>query len=170
MVTSGSDADGAYMKIDANKASNAGVAIAATSQIVNWTDCFGGKITYKAGMSYVFKARIKLPETKTGCVFCAVYEDGYDIISRPPSAPYSDVYEAVYTTKSGKSLLKIVLYVDYWRPIYIYDIQLTEGNKAPHGIHHGRRGCAGADRAGEAGCGLHCLGFEPDAIRQTAGG
>lgn len=133
VVTSGSDADGAYMKIDANKASNAGVAIAATSQIVNWTDCFGGKITYKAGMSYVFKARIKLPETKTGCVFCAVYEDGYDIISRPPSAPYSDVYEAVYTTKSGKSLLKIVLYVDYWRPTYIYDIQLTEGNKAPTG-------------------------------------
>lgn len=133
VVTSGSDADGAYMKINANKASNAGVAIAATSQIVNWTDCFGGKITYKAGMSYVFKARIKLPETKTGCVFCAVYEDGYDIISRPPSAPYSDVYEAVYTTKSGKSLLKIVLYVDYWRPIYIYDIQLTEGNKAPTG-------------------------------------
>lgn len=133
VVTSGSDADGAYMKIDANKASNAGVAIAATSQIVNWTDCFGGKITYKAGMSYVFKARIKLPKTKTGCVFCAVYEDGYDIISRPPSAPYSDVYEAVYTTKSGKSLLKIVLYVDYWRPIYIYDIQLTEGNKAPTG-------------------------------------
>lgn len=133
VVTSGSDADGAYMKIDANKASNAGVAIAVTSQIVNWTDCFGGKITYKAGMSYVFKARIKLPETKTGCVFCAVYEDGYDIISRPPSAPYSDVYEAVYTTKSGKSLLKIVLYVDYWRPIYIYDIQLTEGNKAPTG-------------------------------------
>ena len=84
VVTSGSDADGAYMKIDANKASNAGVAIAATSQIVNWTDCFGGKIAYKAGMSYVFKARIKLPETKTGCVFCAVYEDGYDIISRPP--------------------------------------------------------------------------------------
>ena len=133
VVTTGADADGAYMRIDANKASNAGVAIAATSQIVNWTDCFGGKIAYKAGMSYVFKARIKLPETKTGCVFCAVYEDGYDIISRPPSAPYSDVYEAVYTTKSGKSLLKIVLYVDYWRPIYIYDIQLTEGNKAPTG-------------------------------------
>lgn len=133
VVTTGADADGAYMRIDANKASNAGVAIAATSQIVNWTDCFGGKIAYKAGMSYVFKARIKLPETKTGCVFCAVYEDGYDIISRPPSAPYSDAYEAVYTTKSGKSLLKIVLYVDYWRPIYIYDIQLTEGNKAPTG-------------------------------------
>lgn len=133
VVTSGSDADGAYMKIDANKASNAGVAIAATSQIVNWTDCFGGKITYKAGMSYVFKARIKLPKTKTGCVFCAVYEDGYDIISRPPSAPYSDVYEAVYTTKAGKSLQKIVLYVVTWNPIYLYDIQLTEGNKAPTG-------------------------------------
>lgn len=133
VVTTGTDTDGAYMRIDANKASNAGVAIAATSQIVNWTDCFGGKIAYKSGMSYVFKARIKLPETKTGCVFCAVYEDGYDVISRPPSAPYSDVYEAVYTTKSGKSLLKIVLYVDYWRPIYIYDIQLTEGNKAPTG-------------------------------------
>lgn len=133
VVTSGADADGAYMKIDAKKASNAGVAIAATSQIVNWTDCFGGKITYKAGMSYVFKARIKLPKTKTGCAFCAVYEDGYDIISRPPSTPYSDVYEAVYTTKAGKSLQKIVLYVVTWNPIYLYDIQLTEGNKAPTG-------------------------------------
>ena len=103
VVTSGSDADVAYMKFDANKASNAGVAIAATSQIVNWTDCFGVNITYKAGMSYVFKARIKLPETKTGCVFCAVYEDGYDIISRPQSAPNSDVYKAAYTTKAGNT-------------------------------------------------------------------
>lgn len=59
VVTTGTDTDGAYMRIDANKASNAGVAIASTSQIVNWTDCFGGKIAYKAGMSYVFKARIK---------------------------------------------------------------------------------------------------------------
>lgn len=133
VVTTGTDTDGAYMRIDANKASNAGVATPLADGITSFEDCFGGKIVYKAGMSYVFKARIKLPETKTGCVFCAVYEDGYDIISRPPSAPYSDVYEAVYTTKSGKSLLKIVLYVDYWRPIYIYDIQLTEGNKAPTG-------------------------------------
>ena len=43
------------------------------------------------------------------------------------------MYEAVYTTKAGKSLQKIVLYVVTWNPIYLYDIQLTEGNKAPTG-------------------------------------
>lgn len=134
VVTSGSDADGAYMKIDANKASNAGVAIAATSQIVNWTDCFGGKITYKAGMSYVFKARIKQPNSNRGVMFCAVYDDNtYQFMSAPPSPTASELYEAVYTTQAGKSLQKIVLYVVAWNPIYLYDVQLTEGNKAPTG-------------------------------------
>ena len=134
VVTSGSDADGAYMKIDANKASNAGVAIASTSQIVNWTDCFGGKIAYKAGMSYVFKARIKQPNSKRGVMFCAVYDDNtYQFMSAPPSPTASELYEAVYTTQAGKSLQKIVLYVVAWNPIYLYDVQLTEGNKAPAG-------------------------------------
>ena len=134
VVTTGADADGAYLKIDANKASNAGVAIAATSQIVNWTDCFGGKIAYKAGMSYVFKARIKQPNSARGVIFCAVYDDdSYQYMSAPPSPTASELYEAVYTTQAGKSLQKIVLYVVTWNPIYLYDIQLTEGNKAPTG-------------------------------------
>ena len=134
MVTTGTDTDGAYMRIDANKASNAGVAIASTSQIVNWTDCFGGKIAYKAGMSYVFKARIKQPNSKRGVMFCAVYDDNtYQFMSAPPSPTASELYEAVYTTQAGKSLQKIVLYVVAWNPIYLYDVQLTEGNKAPAG-------------------------------------
>lgn len=134
VVTTGTDTDGAYMRIDANKASNAGVAIASTSQIVNWTDCFGGKIAYKAGMSYVFKARIKQPNSKRGVMFCAVYDDNtYQFMSAPPSPTASELYEAVYTTKAGKSLQKIVLYVVTWNPIYLYDVQLTEGNKAPAG-------------------------------------
>ena len=134
VVTTGTDTDGAYMRIDANKASNAGVAIAATSQIVNWTDCFGGKIAYKAGMSYVFKARIKQPNSKQGVMFCAVYDDNtYQFMSAPPSPTASELYEAVYTTQAGKSLQKIVLYVVAWNPIYLYDVQLTEGNKAPTG-------------------------------------
>lgn len=133
-VTTGTDTDGAYMRIDANKASNAGVAIASTSQIVNWTDCFGGKIAYKAGMSYVFKARIKQPNSKRGVMFCAVYDDNtYQFMSAPPSPTASELYEAVYTTQAGKSLQKIVLYVVAWNPIYLYDVQLTEGNKAPAG-------------------------------------
>lgn len=91
MVTTGTDTDGAYMRIDANKASNAGVAIASTSQIVNWTDCFGGKIAYKAGMSYVFKARIKQPNSKRGVMFCAVYDDNtYQFMSAPPSPTASE--------------------------------------------------------------------------------
>lgn len=134
VVTTGTDTDGAYMRIDANKASNAGVAIASTSQIVNWTDCFGGKIAYKAGMSYVFKARIKQPNSARGVVFCAVYDDSsYQYMSAPPSPTASELYEAVYTTQAGKSLQKIVLYVVAWNPIYLYDVQLTEGNKAPTG-------------------------------------
>lgn len=134
VVTTGTDTDGAYMRIDANKASNAGVAIASTSQIVNWTDCFGGKIAYKAGMSYVFKARIKQPNSKRGVMFCAVYDDNtYQFMSAPPSPTASELYEAVYTTQAGMSLQKIVLYVVAWNPIYLYDVQLTEGNKAPAG-------------------------------------
>lgn len=134
VVTTGTDTDGAYMRIDAHKASNAGVAIASTSQIVNWTDCFGGKIAYKAGMSYVFKARIKQPNSKRGVMFCAVYDDNtYQFMSAPPSPTASELYEAVYTTQAGKSLQKIVLYVVTWNPIYLYDVQLTEGNKAPAG-------------------------------------
>ena len=134
VVTTGTDTDGAYMRIDANKASNAGVAIASTSQIVNWTDCFEGKIAYKAGMSYVFKARIKQPNSKRGVMFCAVYDDNtYQFMSAPPSPTASELYEAVYTTQAGKSLQKIVLYVVAWNPIYLYDVQLTEGNKAPAG-------------------------------------
>lgn len=134
VVTTGTDTDGAYMRIDANKASNAGVAIASTSQIVNWTDCFGGKIAYKAGMSYVFKARIKQPNSERGVMFCAVYDDNtYQFMSAPPSPTASELYEAVYTTQAGKSLQKIVLYVVAWNPIYLYDVQLTEGNKAPAG-------------------------------------
>ena len=134
VVTTGTDADGAYLAIDARKASNAGVAIAATSQIVTWTDCFGGKIAYKAGMSYVFKARIKQPNSARGVIFCAVYDDdSYQYMSAPPSPTASELYEAVYTTQAGKSLQKIVLYVVAWNPIYLYDIQLTEGNKAPTG-------------------------------------
>lgn len=134
VVTTGTDTDGAYMRIDANKASNAGVAIASTSQIVNWTDCFGGKIAYKAGMSYVFKARIKQPNSNRGVMFCAVYDDNtYQFMSAPPSPTASELYEAVYTTQAGKSLQKIVLYVVAWHPIYLYDVQLTEGNKAPTG-------------------------------------
>ena len=134
VVTSGSDADGAYMKIDANKASSAGVATPSTSAIATWEDCFGGKIAYKAGMSYVFKARIKQPNSARGVIFCAVYDDdSYQYMSAPPSPTASELYEAVYMTQAGKSLQKIVLYVVAWNPIYLYDIQLTEGNKAPTG-------------------------------------
>lgn len=134
VVTTGTDTDGAYMRIDANKASNAGVATPLTDGITSFEDCFGGKIVYKAGMSYVFKARIKQPNSKRGVMFCAVYDDNtFQFMATPPSPTASELYEAVYTTKAGKSLQKIVLYVVTWNPIYLYDIQLTEGDKAPTG-------------------------------------
>ena len=134
VVTTGTDTDGAYMRIDANKASNAGVATPLADGITSFGDCFGGKIVYKAGMSYVFKARIKQPNSTQGDMFCAVFDDNtFQFMATPPSPTASELYEAVYTTKAGKSLQKIVLYVVTWNPIYLYDIQLTEGNKAPTG-------------------------------------
>lgn len=134
VVTTGTDTDGAYMRIDANKASNAGVATPLADGITSFEDCFGGKIVYKAGISYVFKARIKQPNSNRGVMFCAVYDDNtFQFMATPPSPTASELYEAVYTTKAGKSLQKIVLYVVTWNPIYLYDIQLTEGNKAPTG-------------------------------------
>lgn len=134
VVTTGTDTDGAYMRIDANKASNAGVATPLADGITSFEDCFGGKIAYKSGMSYVFKARIKQPNSKRGVMFCAVYDDNtFQFMATPPSPTASELYEAVYTTQAGKSLQKIVLYVVTWNPIYLYDIQLTEGNKAPTG-------------------------------------
>lgn len=134
VVTTGTDTDGAYMRIDANKASNAGVATPLADGITSFEDCFGGKIVYKAGMSYVFKARIKQPNSNRGVMFCAIYDDNtFQFMATPPSPTASELYEAVYTTKAGKSLQKIVLYVVTWNPIYLYDIQLTEGNKAPTG-------------------------------------
>lgn len=134
VVTTGTDTDGAYMRIDANKASNAGVATPLADGITSFEDCFGGKIVYKAGMSYVFKARIKQPNSKQGVMFCAVYDDNtFQFMATPPSPTASELYEAVYTTQAGKSLQKIVLYVVAWNPIYLYDVQLTEGNKAPAG-------------------------------------
>lgn len=130
VVTTGTDTDGAYMRIDANKASNAGVATPLTDGITSFEDCFGGKIVYKAGMSYVFKARIKQPNSNRGVMFCAVYDDNtFQFMATPPSPTASELYEAVYTTKAGKSLQKIVLYVVAWNPIYLYDIQLTDGSK-----------------------------------------
>lgn len=134
VVTTGTDTDGAYMRIDANKASNAGVATPLADGITSFEDCFGGKIAYKSGMSYVFKARIKQPNSKRGVMFCAVYDDNtFQFMATPPSPTASELYEAVYTTQAGKSLQKIVLYVVTWNPIYLYDVQLTEGNKAPAG-------------------------------------
>lgn len=134
VVTTGTDTDGAYMRIDANKASNAGVATPLADGITSFEDCFGGKIVYKAGMSYVFKARIKQPNSNLGVMFCAVYDDNtFQFMATPPSPTASELYEAVYTTQAGKSLQKIVLYVVAWNPIYLYDVQLTEGNKAPAG-------------------------------------
>ena len=134
VVTSGADADGAYLYVNWSKLIQAGLAATNASQVSTVPDCFGGKIAYKAGMSYVFKARIKQPNSKRGVMFCAVYDDNtYQFMSAPPSPTASELYEAVYTTQAGKSLQKIVLYVVAWNPIYLYDVQLTEGNKAPAG-------------------------------------
>ena len=144
-----------------SKLIQAGLAATNASQVSTVPDCFGGQIKYKPNTPYVFKARIKQGAEIT---FRIVYEDGTKEVLSAPPAGTEGVYEVVHTIDASRVVQKIYMYVGKGVSMYLYDIQLTEGNKAPR-VYHGRRGCAGADRTGEVGCGLHCLGFEPDTLR-----
>lgn len=130
VVTSGADADGAYLYVNWGKLIQAGLAATTASQVSTVPDCFGGQIKYKPNTPYVFKARIKQGAEIT---FHIVYEDGTKEVLSAPPAGTEGVYEVVHTIDASRVVQKIYMYVGKGVSMYLYDIQLTEGNKAPTG-------------------------------------
>lgn len=130
VVTSGADADGAYLYVNWSKLIQAGLAATNASQDSTVPDCFDGQIKYKPNTPYVFKARIKQGAEIT---FRIVYEDGTKEVLSAPPAGTEGVYEVVHTIDASRVVQKIYMYVGKGVSMYLYDIQLTEGNKAPTG-------------------------------------
>lgn len=130
VVTSGADADGAYLYVNWSKLIQAGLAATNASQVSTVPDCFDGQIKYKPNTPYVFKARIKQGAEIT---FRIVYEDGTKEVLSAPPAGTEGVYEVVHTIDASRVVQKIYMYVGKGVSMYLYDIQLTEGNKAPTG-------------------------------------
>lgn len=130
VVTSGADADGAYLYVNWSKLIQAGLAATNASQVSTVPDCFGGQIKYKPNTPYVFKARIK---QGAEIAFRIVYEDGTKEVLSAPPAGTEGVYEVVHTIDASRVVQKIYMYVGKGVSMYLYDIQLTEGNKAPTG-------------------------------------
>lgn len=130
VVTSGVDADGTYLYVNWGKLLQAGLAATNASQVSTVPDCFGGHIKYKPNTPYVFKARIKQGAEIT---FRVRYEDGTKEVLSAPPAGTEGVYEVVRTIDASRVVQKIYMYVGKGVSMYLYDIQLTEGNKAPTG-------------------------------------
>lgn len=130
VVTTGTDTDGAYLYVNWSKLIQAGLAATNASQVSTVPDCFGGQIKYKPNTPYVFKARIKQGAEIT---FRIVYEDGTKEVLSAPPAGTEGVYEVVHTIDASRVVQKIYMYVGKGVSMYLYDIQLTEGNKAPTG-------------------------------------
>lgn len=130
VVTSGADADGAYLCVNWGKLLQAGLAATNIPQVSTVPDCFGGQIKYKPNTPYVFKARIKQGAEIT---FRIVYEDGTKEVLSAPPAGTEGVYEVVHTIDASRVVQKIYMNIRDGVSMYLYDIQLTEGNKAPTG-------------------------------------
>lgn len=130
VVTSGADADGTYLYVNWGKLLQAGLAATNLSQVSTVPDCFGGQIKYKPNTPYVFKARIKQGAEIT---FRIAYEDGTKEVLSAPPAGTEGVYEVVHAIDASRVVQKIYLYVGKGVSMYLYEIQLTEGNKAPTG-------------------------------------
>lgn len=130
VVTSGADADGAYLCVNWGKLIQAGLVATNASLVSTVPDCFGGQIKYKPNTPYVFKARIKQGAEIT---FRIAYEDGTKEVLSAPPAGTEGVYEVVHTIDASRVVQKIYMYIDKGVSMYLYDIQLTEGNKAPTG-------------------------------------
>lgn len=130
VVTSGADADGAYLYVNWGKLIQAGLVATNASQVSTVPDCFGGQIKYKPNTPYVFKARIKQGAEIT---FRIAYEDGTKEVLSAPPAGTEGVYEVVHTIDASRVVQKIYMYINKDVSMYLYDIQLTEGNKAPTG-------------------------------------
>lgn len=137
IVLTGSDTDGSYQSVNYRA-----VQEIISSGDSTRADIFRGRIKFQENMQYSFKVRWKLlyemSSTVLGMYFVFIYTDG-TMKFVPIYGNQTSLVETVYSTKEGKTLDRISASYSQFdaggktNRVLIYDIQLTEGNKAPTG-------------------------------------
>lgn len=137
IVLTGSDTDGSYQSVNYRA-----VQEIISSGDSTRADIFRGRIKFQENMQYSFKVRWKLlyemSSTVRGMYFVFIYTDG-TVVFVPIYGNQTSLVETVYSTKEGKTLDRISASYSQFdaggktNRVLIYDIQLTEGNKAPTG-------------------------------------
>lgn len=137
IVLTGSDTDGSYQSVNYRA-----VQEIISSGDSTRADIFRGRIKFQENMQYSFKVRWKLlyemSSTVRGMYFVFIYTDG-TMVFVPIYGNQTSLVETVYSTKEGKTLDRISASYSQFEAggktnrVLIYDIQLTEGNKAPTG-------------------------------------
>lgn len=137
IVLTGSDTDGSYQSVNYRA-----VQEIISSGDSTRADIFRGRIKFQENMQYSFKVRWKLlyemSSTVRGMYFVFIYTDG-TMEFVPIYGNQTSLVETVYSTKEGKTLDHISASYSQFdaggktNRVLIYDIQLTEGNKAPTG-------------------------------------
>ena len=137
IVLTGSDTDGSYQSVNYRA-----VQEIISSGDSTRADIFRGRIKFQENMQYSFKVRWKLlyemSSTVRGMYFMFIYTDG-TMEFVPIYGNQTSLVETVYSTKEGKTLDRISASYSQFdaggktNRVLIYDIQLTEGNKAPTG-------------------------------------
>ena len=137
IVLTGSDTDGSYQSVNYRA-----VQEIISSGDSTRADIFRGRIKFQENMQYSFKVRWKLlyemSSTVRGMYFVFIYTDG-TMEFVPIYGNQTSLVETVYSTKEGKTLDRISASYSKFdaggktNRVLIYDIQLTEGNKAPTG-------------------------------------
>lgn len=137
IVLTGSDTDGSYQSVNYRA-----VQEIISSGDSTRVDIFRGRIKFQENMQYSFKVRWKLlyemSSTVRGMYFVFIYTDG-TMEFVPIYGNQTSLVETVYSTKEGKTLDRISASYSQFdaggktNRVLIYDIQLTEGNKAPTG-------------------------------------
>lgn len=137
IVLTGSDTDGSYQSVNYRA-----VQEIISSGDSTRADIFRGRIKFQENMQYSFKVRWKLlyemSSTVRGMYFGFIYTDG-TMEFVPIYGNQTSLVETVYSTKEGKTLDRISASYSQFdaggktNRVLIYDIQLTEGNKAPTG-------------------------------------
>lgn len=137
IVLTGSDTDGSYQSVNYRA-----VQKIISSGDSTRADIFRGRIKFQENMQYSFKVRWKLlyemSSTVRGMYFVFIYTDG-TMEFVPIYGNQTSLVETVYSTKEGKTLDRISASYSQFdaggktNRVLIYDIQLTEGNKAPTG-------------------------------------
>lgn len=137
IVLTGSDTDGSYQSVNYRA-----VQEIISSGDSTRADIFRGRIKFQENMQYSFKVRWKLlyemSSTVRGMYFVFIYTDG-TMEFVPIYGNQTSLVETVYSTKEGKTLDCISASYSQFdaggktNRVLIYDIQLTEGNKAPTG-------------------------------------